>query len=232
MRYFRQKLRLTKRDFKQQLEARVAGRLGLMWHIRVAFAPPQLALRALSALCRDFATNSAPVISYEYVSRVRDAFAEIVKKLNRQQISESVASAPQEPLIILHVHDEAAMRLRSYQQEMPDVADAVFVQRGRPRARGRSSKVQHNVVQVLHEGKPMDVYFELQAVRRKDAQTLARALRQVVEYVAAAALDQRDRGTRLRIVHLLTGDGVPTNMAAARTACKHAFVRCMRVAWS
>jgi len=69
---------------------------------------------------------------------------------------------------------------------------------------------------VLGSSGPVPVFCELQALLKKDAPTLAHAMRQVVNYVAAAAQRGRAPGSRLKVVHLVTGDGVPTNMAAAR----------------
>lgn len=103
-------------------------------------------------------------------------------------------------------------------EQAPDAPDSIRVPGGgRPRyARGRSSKVQQNVVKVAVGAEVVNVYCELQALLRKDAQTIAHALRQVVDAVAAAALEGQVQEERLRLIHLLTGDGVPTNLAAAR----------------
>ena len=86
---------------------------------------------------------------------------------------------------------------------------------GGPRcARGRSSKVQNNVLRVCVGSQSLDVYFELQALLHKDANTVAHALRAVVDYITKVALPGVPANKKLRVVHLITGDGVPTNMAA------------------
>ncbi len=67
-----------------------------------------------------------------------------------------------------------------------------------------------------HCRQDIEVFHELQALWKKDASTLAFAIRAVVLYVTSAALEGLPRDHRLRVVHLLTGDGINTNMAAAR----------------
>jgi hypothetical protein len=52
--------------------------------------------------------------------------------------------------------------------------------------RGRSSKVQNNVVTMHRNGtdKPLSVLLELQPLARTNAETMATALRHVIEVVA------------------------------------------------
>ena len=67
-----------------------------------------------------------------------------------------------------------------------------------------------------------EIFLELQPLARKDAQTLTHALVQAVGYAANAAVSQRpEQAPPLRLVHLLTGDGIATNMAAARRLFRH-----------
>ena len=49
----------------------------------------------------------ARVISHEYAARTRDTFAELVKRLNRQEISEVAARASKASVILFRCHDEA-----------------------------------------------------------------------------------------------------------------------------
>jgi hypothetical protein len=115
-RYCRAKLRALTGHVASQLAPRVDGRITHMWFIRVAFSPPNMTLRAVTAFCNDFGLTEARVISHDYVARVRDAFAEVIKRLNKQLVSQAARVAPGLPLFMSHVHDEAAMRIRSYQQ--------------------------------------------------------------------------------------------------------------------
>ena len=106
------------------------------------------------------------------------------------------------------------MRIRSYQDHR---ADDCHMPETVPRcARGRSSKIQNNALRVCVGSQTMEVFFELQALLHKDANTVAHALRAAVNYVTEAAVARRPGDSRLRLVHLITGDGVPTNMAACR----------------
>jgi len=59
-------------------------------------------------------------MSHTYVGKVRDAFAELALKFNRQCLRDAVAAASDgalceqaAPLIVSHVHDEASVRVRS-----------------------------------------------------------------------------------------------------------------------
>ncbi len=140
--YHKKQLAHCRAALRSQARSRVGGQITKMWFIRVAFAPPGLSLRALSEFCRDFPEVESKAISHEYVSRIRDAFAEVVKGLNRQEIALAAGRSPKEPLLLAHLHDEAAMRLRSYKQQADD--DGF-----RRCARGRSSKVQNNVVKAV-----------------------------------------------------------------------------------
>ena len=193
---------------------RVGGQIAKMWFVRVAFSSPCLALRALATFCRDFPLVEQAVISHEYVARVRDAFAEILKMLNRRELAAAVARRPEASFLLSHIHDEAAMRIRSYTESPQDECE---LPRSAPRcARGRSSKVQNNALRAYVGTDTFETFVELQALMHKDANTVAHALRQVAEYVIAAAVPSRRVGHRLRFLHLITGDGVPTNMAACR----------------
>ena len=151
-------------------------------------------------------------LSYTSVGRIRDTLVEIVKQMNRQQVSQAASAAPAATLFLPHAHDEAAMRIRSYAK----IDDDRMALQGVQLARGRSSKVQNNVVRCILGDAEVDVWCELQGLLRKDAATIAHALRAVVLYVAQAAMEGRPPGQSLRIVHMLTGDNIFTNGAAAR----------------
>ncbi len=68
------------RDSRQE-----GGRIARMWFLRVGLGPPDVALRTVSTFCRDFGGVEEKTISYEYVARVPDAFAEVLKSLNRRE---------------------------------------------------------------------------------------------------------------------------------------------------
>ena len=196
---------------QQQLAARVDGALGKLWIIRVGLLPVGLPLRAVSSVCQNFARVETPVISHSYVASVKNAMAELLKRMNAAAIAKAALEAPAATLYLSHVHDEALMRIRSYR----DVRDDRLSVKGGEVARARSSKVQNNVVEVSLAGQRIEVLQELQALAKKDANTLAHALRQVVWNAITPALQVRPSSSKLRLVHLLIGDAISTNHAAA-----------------
>jgi len=64
-------------------------------------------------------------------------------------------------------------------------------------------------------GKQFPLLLELQPLARKDAGTLATALRGVIDTVATA-MAKSTHGRVVRLIHCLVGDGIFTNAAAAR----------------
>ena len=81
----------------------------------------------LSDMLKEFNIVETSQVSYSYISQIRDAFAEIIKGMNCKQITQTVATslpkayhkADQEsvPVFIKHVHDEASMKVRSYNDD-------------------------------------------------------------------------------------------------------------------
>ena len=124
-------------------------------------------------------------------------------------------------VLIRHLHDEATMRMRS---QLPALAAVAQDPAAAPAAkhrhvplRGRSSKIQNNVV-TMHRSssdQQLPVLIELQPLARKDAETLATSLRGVIDTVATA-MAASTRGGAMRLIHCLVGDGIFTNAAAAR----------------
>ena len=51
-------------------------------------------------------------ISYDTVSRVRDAFADLIKQRNKEELANRASQAV--AIVMSHVHDEATMKVRSY----------------------------------------------------------------------------------------------------------------------
>jgi hypothetical protein len=176
-RYARNRIQALNKKSLKELAVRSNGQISLLWFLRVAFAPPNVSLRALTEFCRDFSADQSSVISHEYVSRVRDAFAQILRGLAQKQVGALARAHPAAPLFVSHIHDEAGMRIRSY-QHAPDTDPAPGGQRC---ARGRSTKVQNNVVRVAVAGRQVNMYVELQALLRKDASTIAQAMRNILQ---------------------------------------------------
>ena len=93
--------------------------------------------------------------------------------------------------------------------------------------RGRSSKVQNNVV-TMHRNstdKPLSVLLELQPLARNTVETLVTALRHVIETVANR-MASSTQGRVARLIHCLVGDGIYTNNAAAAPVAPRYHARC------
>ena len=121
------------------------------------------------------------------------------------------------PVFITHVHDEASLRMRSYLQRPAAASARAFL------CRGRYSKVLNHVINVHTSETSLRWLSELQPLSKKDASTIASALilnvQEVVLQCIASVGDAR--GGIIRCIHLLTGDAIATNEAAARRILPH-----------
>jgi hypothetical protein len=87
---------------------------------------------------------------------------EVLKEFNRQQLEHLVAALePVEggctsiPIFVVHVHDEASMRLRSYAASPGDPSQPPSL------CRARHSKIQNNVVDIFAGDTTISWYAEL-----------------------------------------------------------------------
>ena len=110
---------------------------------------------------------------------------------------------------LLHVHDEATLRLRSFRE-------------GLSTERSRKSSVQQHALWLFPDDNPgLPVFAELDALSDKTAPTLATSLDKVMRSVASVCqrgvdLVARPEDAEVWFVHVLVGDAVGTNVAAAR----------------
>ena len=117
----------------------------------------------------------------------------------------------------LHVHDEASLRLRSFAQS--DTAAPV---------RSRKSSVQQHAMWLFAgQAAGQQVFTELDALTNKTAKTLATSLDKAMRLAASVARTglesaQCRADAPLWFVHVLVGDGIGTNGAAARILLAHA----------
>ena len=189
---------------------------------KVALSYPSTCARAFAGAWRDVVGEGTMGVSRTSIDRIRSAFADVCKDICRMQVriattaacgvASSAAGGGSRPLVcaaLLHIHDEASLRLRSSAETQP----------GMP-ARSRSSKVQQHVT-VLHllGQQPVRWLVELDTLADKTAETLANSLQRVLRPVGQAiseALDCPPHAQRPWLVHCLVGDGVSTNEAAAK----------------
>ena len=207
---------------------KIGGVLNRTWFARLALSSPVVPSREFRQWCRSVALDGEAVISHSYVERSRDALCEVIKHLNREQLAGRAAvgivAGSRLQIHMMHLHDEAAMTLKSYVD-----TEAASLQIGsgyRPQLRrGRASVVQNNYVSLSLGGETMRWLTELQPLMKKNAPTLATAIiavvQSVLDVVVAAAPASRGTSLTVRLCHLLVGDGVSTNEAAAKRVLKH-----------
>ena len=110
---------------------------------------------------------------------------------------------------LLRIHDEASLRLRSS-------GDSAVG----PPSRSRRSKVQQHSLQLRLPGQqPIRCFAELDALADKTAQVLATSLHKAFMIAAgtvATALGAAAMTQRPWFIHIVVGDGIPTNTAACK----------------
>ena len=118
------------------------------------------------------------------------------------------AAPPFLGVILLHVQDEAELRLLSSDPSSRP---------GLPR-RSRTSKVQLHVVRLLCKRKEFQLPQELEALQDKTAATLATSFLSVLQtwMTTVNAALPKAAANEIWFTHCLVGDGITTNEAAAK----------------
>ena len=80
---------------------RVQGRIQALWYVRAGPSDPMSSTRSISQHLKDFPVEETRGVgmSHDYVARVKDAFAELVKRFNRTHVEELVEEASQRSCI-------------------------------------------------------------------------------------------------------------------------------------
>ena len=221
--------RLKKQVMKLEAELRrhtstktVGGRVSQEWLMRVFLAAPHSSARALAHSFRAVAGTDDCTVSHPTISKIKDAWVEMYKEMTYTSAREVVAThlasaegpAALRTVYLVHVQDEADIRLRS-----SEARDGPSVPR-----RGRASKVQAHVVTLVAGGLRREIPTEFDALGDKSAATLATSLEALLRLIVGAVLPQRSvHGSGAReeepevwMMHVLIGDGIPTNLAAAK----------------
>jgi hypothetical protein len=111
-RHYNDKKKEAERALAEDRAEKLGIRICSVWFARVGLAPPCVPYRSLAQFCRDFSVEESAKMSFSYVGRVRDAFVEIIKSKNREQMSTIFSAsmgvtggaAPQgRPVFIKHV---------------------------------------------------------------------------------------------------------------------------------
>ncbi len=134
-------------------------------------------------------------------------YTDLAYKSARATVHGHFASAPLKAIYIVHVQDEADIRLRS-----GDARDGPSVPR-----RGRASKVLGHVVTLVAGRSRRDIPTELEALGDKTASTSATSLesllRRIVAFVlpehSAHGIGAREEQAERWVIHVIVGDGIP-----------------------
>ena len=199
---------------------------------KVSLSWPTTCARGFASAWQDLVGVGVAGCSRTAITRIRDAFAETVKEMNvkdvaaflqrgihsrqsARQSQSSAAGAPAESAsllcaALLHIHDEASLRLRSASDNI----------QGAGPSRSRSSKVQqHSAFVQTHSGGFVRFLTELDALANKTAAVLANSLHKVLRDVAAVVGTEFGVSALLQrpwLIHVLVSDGLGTNEAAAK----------------
>jgi len=175
--------------------------------LRAAKGAPEAAQRALQAA--EGAPGAAPC-----ALRAAEGAPEAAQRA-LQAAEGAPRAAPGAPafaaVALLHIHDEAALRLRSSTDQAAQ-------------SRSRSSMVQQHVVSAhIGGGRSISVPTEMDALERKTADVLATSLdgvlRPCAEAIGRGLASSSWSGLESVaswLVHILVGDGIGTNEAAAK----------------
>ena len=220
VRYQKRRRAEAETELKRQLAPKQGLRIESLWWLRTGLADPSIPAQSLSSFAAEFPVQERPdvTISRNSVSRSRDCFAEILKHMNKQSLvnvghamplGDGTLSDQSKAIIFLHLHDEACMRVKSF-------SDFLTLSN----SRSRSSAVQNQILQVFGPGDVMiDVLCELVALERKNAARIAKSLLDTSQSACEALLEgflKESSQRRLRVVHIVVGDGAPTNESAVK----------------
>ena len=217
---------------KFEVGTRVSNRIGDIWLVRTMLATPTVTTGMFEAFCKEFpGVEMAKAISKTSIGKVRDAMAEIVKSENSANVKQlfSAFTALQPGQVarayVPHQQDEAYMRIRSSDPLVSkNETGMVFPNHTPMTSRARGSKIQNHVLDICFGTTRQPWYSELQAMRKKDAGTLATCLITAAcgpfECLVSAVADGNGppdgASCKVKVFHLITGDAIGTNDAAMR----------------
>ena len=193
------------------------------WIVRLFLSSPIANARGLTKSFRDVVGLDKNTVARPTIDKVRGAWVEYYKamilKLGAERVRGAIGAAKRiraefAPVFFVHVQDEADIQLRSGEDDGLPV----------PR-RSRASKVQQNVVELVTLSGGLDIPTELEALGDKTAATLTTSFERLVRYIAAGVLPAPGGNSKLQasplapevwLFHILVGDGIATNLAAAK----------------
>lgn len=200
---------LAEAALDEQLPAKIGCRLADIWLIRTGLSNPSINPRTLADFMSEFPVDEASSISEASITRARDMFCELIKDGASEHLQQGFAmvasSAGQDrgpTMYIPHLHDEIDLRVRSHAA-------------GNSLSRTRHSKVQNQVLEIWLQDVRFPWFEELVAVMKKDGPTLAatiiNAVCRIMDSVGEQLAVALSQGKKLRVIHMVCGDGIPTN---------------------
>ena len=200
----------------EEFPQRDGDRIASLWHVRVAFAPPNIAARPLSEFLRQFPSNWTEAASMSMaastVTQTRDAFCELIKMFNVQKLEEMVARySPAKSAFIGRIHDEVGLRAKT-KAVVPDGGQHC---QSSVCGRSMSSKVMNQGLQLTVAAETVEHLVELAGMLRKDGPTVTHCLH-VPLHTLLGILCKGSEGQVRRVYHLVTGDAIVTNENALK----------------
>ena len=215
----------------KQTTARAYGenKISPEWIVKIFLSEPGQNARGLTKAFRDIIGLDANTVSRPTIDKVRGAWVELYKnimmKLAADRMATTLAMATGERsafafAIYLHVQDEADLRFRSGK---PELMDTIGIQ-----SRGRASKVQQHVVTFITKHGAMEMPTEMEALDDKTAATLCTSFERLVRSFVDGVFPATGVGAKpqasvagkppadLWLLHVMVGDGIGTNEAAAK----------------
>ncbi len=208
--------RLGKELARHTAAKAAGGRVAEEWILRVITCAPHTSARALSNAMHLAAGTDLQTVSRPTIGAIKSAWVEMHQNMVlarcRAHILQSLAATRRLGhkflgAFLIHVQDEAELRLLS-----ADSRDGPAVPR-----RARASKVQVNVLGLRMNDKHVAIPTELQALGNKRASTLATCFDVLLRRVLSEILPgSATGGPEIWLLHILVGDGIYTNEAAAK----------------
>ena len=168
LRHQMSKVRNQKRHQQRELGSdRENGKLHALWMVRTMLAAPEIPQRTLASFCCEFSLVEDRSISHTSIASVKDAFGEILKRLNAQKakalfqavdskLGRDSTQAPR--LTIIHIHDGADLRLRSWSDALRSDADMQMPANARVLSRARTSKIQNHHITLKFDDRILGLF--------------------------------------------------------------------------
>lgn len=157
-------------------------------------ASPYINQRTCAEFLKEFPLVEVRGISYSSIGTVRDAFCQVLLKLQSERLRASVLKARStstSPLLcIVHFHDGVDMRLRTATTSLQDSMDVQIPASAQQLSQGRNCKIQNHAIQIFlgPSGRPW--LTDLTPMERKDAASMGTSILIHLDAILTAACVQ------------------------------------------